>query len=114
LVTGIAGSVSAGMVVGGVLGWLLVRRSYAGREGVGLTRPMLGCAGAAVLAAAVCAVVGQRLEDATLLVATAAALGLAVAATALFTGALRLAAPGLLAQMWQLRHSRPRVEVDSP
>ena len=114
LVTGIAGSISGGMIVGGILGWLLVRRSDAGRAGVGLTRPMLACAGAAVLAAGACAVVGQRLADASLLVATVAALGLAVAATALFAGVLRLAAPGLLAQIWQLRRSRPPVEVTSP
>ena len=42
LVAGIAGSISAGMIVGGILGWLLVRRGAAGRGGAGLTRPMLG------------------------------------------------------------------------
>ena len=113
LVAGIAGSISAGMILGGILGWLLIRRGAAGREGAGLTRPMLGSAGAAVLAAGACAVVGQRLADASLLTATLAALGLAAAATAIFAGVLRLTAPGLLAQIWRLRREPTPVEVES-
>ena len=82
-------------------------------SGAGLTRPMLGSAGAAVLAAGACAVVGQRLADASLLTATLAALGLAAAATAIFAGVLRLTAPGLLAQIWRLRREPTPVEVES-
>ena len=113
LVTGLATAISLGMIIGGGVGWLLVRRDPAGRAGVGLTRPMLGGAAAAVLAGGAGAAAGQGLSDAGLLAATVAAVGLAVAATAVYAGALRLAAPGLVAQLWQLRRTEPRVEVGS-
>ena len=58
LVPAIAASVSLGMVVGALVGWLLVRRSHRDRGALGLTRPMLAGSGAAVVAAGLCAVVG--------------------------------------------------------
>ena len=113
LVAGIAGSISAGMIVGGILGWLLVRRGEAGRGGAGLTRPMVAGAAAAGVAAGGCALVGQRLTDANLLAATVAALGLAAGATAIFAGVLLLAAPGLLARMWQMRKAQAPAEAET-
>jgi HAMP domain-containing protein len=46
-------------------------------------------------------------------VAVVSAVGLAVVATAVYAGALRLAAPGLVAQLWRLRRTGPRVDVGS-
>jgi putative peptidoglycan lipid II flippase len=44
LVPAAAASVSLGMIVGAVVGWLLIRRSHRGAAALGLTQPMLAAA----------------------------------------------------------------------
>jgi putative peptidoglycan lipid II flippase len=111
LVPALAGSVSLGMVVGAVAGWVLLRRS--GMEGVGLTRPMLVGLAAAVLAASVGAAGSQLLAQVGILAAVLGACTLAVLCVLVFTAMLRLLAPSLLAQMWALRRRTPSAEVGS-
>ena len=111
LVPAMAGSVSLGMVVGAVAGWVLLRRS--GLEGVGLTRPMLVGLAAAVLAASVGALGSQLLAGVGIVVAVLGACTLAVLCVLVFTAMLRLLAPSLLAQMWALRRRAPSAEVGS-
>ncbi len=101
LVTALAGSVSAGMVVGGVVGWGLVRRSLPGS--IPLTRAMLAGLVAALVAGALGGWLGHYLADAGLVLAAAGAIVLALLATGVYVGVLRLAHPALLAQLWGLR-----------
>jgi len=109
LVPAAAGSVSLGMIVGAVVGWLLVRRSHRGSVALGLTRPMLAAAGSAVVAAALCALVARYLDEAGLVTATLGAFAVAAGCTLIFVAMLRLTAPRLLAQIWSLRRA-PAVE----
>jgi putative peptidoglycan lipid II flippase len=111
LVPALAGSVSLGMVVGAVAGWVLLRRS--GMEEVGLTRPMLVGLAAAVLAASVGAVGSQLFARVGIVAAVLGACTLAVLCVLVFTAMLRLLAPSLLAQMWALRRRTPSAEVGS-
>jgi putative peptidoglycan lipid II flippase len=112
LVPALAGSVSLGMVVGAVAGWVLLRHS--GMEGVGLARPMLVGLAAAVLAASVGAVGSQLLAEAGIVAAVLGTCTLAVLCVLVFTAMLRLLAPSLLAQMWALRRRSSSAEVGSP
>ena len=112
LVPAAAASVSLGMIVGAVVGWLLVGLSHRGAAALGLTRPMLAAAGSAVVAAALCAVIGQYLDEVGLVTATLGAFGLAAGCGLIFVAMLRLTAPRLLAQIWSLRRS-PAVESRS-
>ena len=111
LVPALAGSVSLGMVVGAVAGWVLLRRS--GMEEVGLRRPMLVGLAAAVLAASVGAVGSQLFARVGIVAAVLGACTLAVLCVLVFTAMLRLLAPSLLAQMWALRRRMPSAEVGS-
>ncbi len=111
LVPALAGSVSLGMIVGAVAGWVLLRRS--GMEGVGLTRPMLVGLAAAVLAASVGAAGSQPLAGVGIVAAVLGACTLAVLCVLVFTAMLQLLAPSLLAQMWALRRRTPSAEVGS-
>jgi putative peptidoglycan lipid II flippase len=111
LVPALAGSVSLGMIVGAVAGWVLLRRS--GMEGVGLTRPMLVGLAAAVLAASVGAAGSQLLAGVGIVAAVLGACTLAVLCVLVFTAMLQLLAPSLLAQMWALRRRTPSAEVGS-
>jgi putative peptidoglycan lipid II flippase len=112
LVPALAGSVSLGMVVGAVVGWVLLRRS--GMEEVGLARPMLVGLAAAVLAASVGAASSQLLAEVGIVAAVLGACALAVLCVLVFTAMLRLLAPSLLAQMWALRRRTSSAEVGSP
>lgn len=103
LVPALAGSVSLGMVAGAVVGWRLVRRGDPDRRPVGLARPMWVGAAGATLAGGLGAAGSLLLAESGLVVAGLGALGLAVAATALFAGVLRVAAPALFGQLWALR-----------
>jgi putative peptidoglycan lipid II flippase len=111
LVPALAGSVSLGMVVGAVAGWVLLRRS--GMERVGLTRPMLVCLAAAVLAGGVGAAGSQLLAGVGVVAAVLGACTLAVLCVLVFTAMLRLLAPSLLVQMRALRRRTPSAEVGS-
>ena len=112
LVPALAGSVSLGMVVVAVAGWVLLRHS--GMESVGLARPMLVGLAAAVLAASMGAVGSQLLAEAGIIAAVLGACALAVLCVLVFTAMLRLLAPSLLAQMWELRRRSSSAEVGSP
>jgi putative peptidoglycan lipid II flippase len=112
LVPALAGSVSLGMVVGAVVGWVLLRRS--GMDEVGLARPMLVGLAAAVLAASVGAASSQLLAEVGIVAAVLGACALAVLCVLVFTAMLRLLAPSLLAQMWALRRRTSSAEVGSP
>jgi len=109
LVPAVAASVSLGMAVGAVVGWLLVRLSHRGAAALGLTRPMLAAAGSAVAAAALCAWVSRYFDEAGLVAATLGAIGLAAGCGLIFVAVLRLTAPRVLAQIWSLRRA-PAVE----
>jgi putative peptidoglycan lipid II flippase len=112
LVPIMAASVSLGMVVGGGVGWMLVRRS--GMPAVGLARPMLVGLAAAVLAAGVGAAGAQLLRDVGILAAVLGACAVALLCVLVFTAMLRLLAPSVLSQMWALRRRTPAAEVGSP
>jgi putative peptidoglycan lipid II flippase len=111
LVPALAGSVSLGMVVGAIAGWVLLRQS--GMAAVGLARPMLVGLAAAVLAASVGAAGSQLLTDVGIVAAVLGACTLAVLCALVFTAMLRLLAPSLLAQLWALRRRTRSAEVGS-
>jgi putative peptidoglycan lipid II flippase len=111
LVPVMAASVSLGMVVGAVTGWLLLRRS--GIPAVGLGRPMLVGLVAAVLAGGLGAAGSQLLAEAGIVLAVVGACAVALLCVLVFTAMLRLLAPSLLTQMWALRRHTPSAEVGS-
>jgi putative peptidoglycan lipid II flippase len=110
LVPVMAGSVSLGMVVGAVVGWLLLRQS--GMAGVGLARPMLVGLVAAVLAGGLGAVGSRQFGEVGIVVAVLGACLVATVCVLVFAGMLRLLAPSLLTQMWALRRRTAAAEVD--
>jgi putative peptidoglycan lipid II flippase len=112
LVPVMACSVSLGMVVGAVAGWLLLRRS--GMPAVGLARPMLVGLAAAVLAGGLGAAGSQLLSDVGILAAVLGACAVALLCVLVFTAMLRLLAPSVLSQMWALRRRTPSADVGSP
>ena len=112
LVPIMACSVSLGMVVGAVAGWLLLRRS--GMPAVGLARPMLVGLAAAVLAGGLGAAGSQLLSDVGILAAVLGACAVALLCVLVFTAMLRRLAPSVLSQMWALRRRTPSAEVGSP
>jgi putative peptidoglycan lipid II flippase len=111
LVPAMAASVSFGMVVGAVVGWLLVRRS--GMAGVGLARPMLVGLAAAVLAGGLGAIGSLRLDEVGVMVAVVGACAVAALCVLVFAAMLRLLAPSLLTRIVALRRRTPTAEVDS-
>jgi putative peptidoglycan lipid II flippase len=111
LVPAMAGSVSLGMALGAVVGWLLVRRSGMAR--VGLARPMLVGLVAAVLAGGGGAACSLLLAEVGIVVAVLGACAIASLCALVFAAMLRLLAPSLLAQMWALRRRTPSAEVGS-
>jgi putative peptidoglycan lipid II flippase len=111
LVPALAWSVSLGMVVGAVVGWLLLRRT--GMAGIGLTKPMLVGLGAGVLAGGVGAASSLPLAEAGIVAAVLGACAVALLCVLVFTAMLRLLAPSVLAQIWALRRRTPWAEVGS-
>jgi putative peptidoglycan lipid II flippase len=111
LVPALAWSVSLGMVVGAVVGWLLLRRT--GMAGIGLTKPMLVGLGAGVLAGGVGAASSLLLAEAGIVAAVLGACAVALLCVLVFTAMLRLLAPSVLAQIWALRRRTPSAEVGS-
>jgi putative peptidoglycan lipid II flippase len=111
LVPALAGSVSLGMIVGAVVGWLLLRR--LGLAGIGLGRPMLVGLAAGVLAGGVGAAGSLLLTEVGITVAVLGACALALLCVLVFTAMLRLLAPSVLAQMWALRRRTSSAEVGS-
>ena len=109
LVPALAGSVSLGMVLGAVVGWLLVRRS--GMPGVRLARPSLVGLAAAVPAAGVGAAASLLLAEVGIGLAVLGACAVAMLCVLVFAAMLRLLAPSLLAQMWALRRRTPSADV---
>jgi putative peptidoglycan lipid II flippase len=110
LVPAMAGSVSLGMIVGAVVGWLLARRS--GMAGVGLARPMLVGLLSAVLAAGLGAAGSLRLGQVGIVVAVLGACAIAALSVLVFAAMLRLLAPSLLTQLWALRRRTAAAKVD--
>lgn len=110
LVPALAGSVSLGMVLGAVVGWLLVRRSGMAR--VGLARPMLVGLAAAVLAGSVGAIGSLWLDEVGIVVAVVGACAVAALCVLVFAAMLRLLAPSLLRRIVALRRRTPAAEVD--
>jgi ABC-type Mn2+/Zn2+ transport system permease subunit len=111
LVPALAGSVSLGMVVGALAGWLLLRR--AGVAAVGLARPMLVGLAAGMLAGGLGAAGSLLLDEVGLVVAVLGACAVATLCVLVFAAMLRLLSPSLLAQMWALRRRTPSAEVGS-
>jgi putative peptidoglycan lipid II flippase len=111
LVPALAGSVSLGMVVGALAGWLLLRR--AGMAAVGLSRPMLVGLAAGMLAGGLGAAGSLLLDEVGLVGAVLGACAVATLCVLVFAAMLRLLAPSLLAQMWALRRRTPSAEVGS-
>ena len=111
LVPIMAGSVSLGMAVGAVAGWLLLRRS--GMPAIGLARPMLVGLAAAVLAGGIGAAISRLLSEVGILTAVLGACVVALLCVLVFTAMLRLLAPSVLSQMWALRRRTPSAEVGS-
>jgi putative peptidoglycan lipid II flippase len=111
LVPIMAGSVSLGMAVGAVAGWLLLRRS--GMPAIGLARPMLVGLAAAVLAGGIGAATSRLLSEVGILAAVLGACVVALLCVLVFTAMLRLLAPSVLSQMWALRRRTPSAEVGS-
>jgi putative peptidoglycan lipid II flippase len=112
LVPAMAGSVSLGMIVGAVAGWLLVRRS--GMPAAGFARPMVVGLAAAVLAGGIGAAVSQLLAEVGIAAAVLGACAVALLCVLVFTAMLRLLARSLLAQMWALRRRTSSADVGSP
>jgi putative peptidoglycan lipid II flippase len=102
----LAVAMSAGLGVGAVVGWILVRRSAAITLGGPLGRPMLAGLLAAVVASGAALWPALQLFDVGLLAATAGAIGLALFCTMIFVGVLRLVQPRLVAELWA-RRPRP-------
>jgi putative peptidoglycan lipid II flippase len=111
LVPALAGSVSLGMVLGALAGWLLLRR--AGLAAVGLARPMLVGLAAGMLAGGLGAAGSLLLAEVGMVVAVLGACAIAALCALVFAAMLRLLAPSLLAQMWALRRRAPSAEVGS-
>jgi putative peptidoglycan lipid II flippase len=111
LVPIMAGSVSLGMAVGAVAGWLLLRQS--GMPAIGLVRPMLVGLAAAVLAGGIGAATSRLLSEVGILAAVLGACVVAFLCVLVFTAMLRLLAPSVLSQMWALRRRTPSAEVGS-
>jgi putative peptidoglycan lipid II flippase len=111
LVPALAGSVSLGMVLGALAGWLLLRR--AGLAAVGLARPMLVGLAAGMLAGGLGAAGSLLLAEVGMVVAVLGACAIAALCALVFAAMLRLLAPSLLAQMWALRRRTPSAEVGS-
>ena len=111
LVPALAGSVSLGMVVGAVAGWVMLHRS--GMAAGWLARPMLVGLAAAVLAGGLGAAGSQFLNEVGIVVAVLGACAIALLCVLVFTAMLRLLAPSLLAQLWALRRRTPPAEVGS-
>jgi len=102
LVTGLAGAVSVGMLLGALTGWILLRRALGAGRSVPLGRPLLAGLAAAAPATALTGWLGAWLADATIVAAGLGALGLAVACTALYLVLLRLLHPALARQLVRL------------
>ena len=103
----LAAAMSAGLGVGAVVGWILVRRSAAIALGGPLGRPMLAGLLAAVAAAGAVVWPSRQLADAGLVAATAGAFGLALLCAMIFVGVLRLVEPRLVAELWARLPGRP-------
>jgi putative peptidoglycan lipid II flippase len=110
LVPAMAASVSLGMVVGAVVGWVLVRRSGMAR--VGLARPMLVGLAAAVLAGSLGVIGSLWLDEVGIVVAVLAACAVAALCVLVFAAMLRLLEPSLLTRIVALRRRTPAAEVD--
>ena len=111
LVPALAGSVSLGMVLGALAGWLLLRG--AGMAAIGLARPMLVGLAAGMLAGGLGAAGSMLLDEVGIVVAVLGACAVATLCALVFAAMLRLLAPALLAQMWALRRRTPSAEVGS-
>jgi len=105
LVVALAGSVSLGLALGAVVGWVALTRRSGMRPGV--VPALLAGAVAAVPAAAAGGVLARLATDAGLLAAAGLAVAAALLATAVFVGVLALVRRPLLEATWALRHAEP-------
>jgi putative peptidoglycan lipid II flippase len=100
-VTALAAAVSVGMIAGGVVGVLLVSRSE-GTSMPWLPRSLLVGLLAAAVSGGLVGWLGHFLRNASLLAATAGAVGAALGCTAVFAAVVFVADRSLLAAVWGL------------
>ena len=108
LVVALAGSVSLGLAVGGVVGWVALSRRASARPGV--VPALLAGAVAAGLAVLAGGALARPAADVGLLGAAGLALAAAVTTTVVFVGVLAVVRRPLLAATWALRRPDPADE----
>ncbi|SDU85344.1 putative peptidoglycan lipid II flippase [Microlunatus sagamiharensis] len=105
LVVALATSVSLGLAVGAVVGWVAVHRSRPGdAPGAGLPAALLAGVVAAVPAVLAGGALARLGDGAGLVVAAGLALAAALVTAVVFVGVLALVRPSLLRATWALRH----------
>lgn len=114
LVVALAGSVSLGLAVGAVVGWVALAR-HAGVAGAALRPGVVPALLAGGLASVPAVLAGGALarlaSEAGLLAAAGLAVGAALLTTVVFVGVLAVVRRPLLRATWALRHPEP---VDDP
>ncbi|MGI3780803.1 MAG: lipid II flippase MurJ [Janthinobacterium lividum] len=114
LVVALAGSVSLGLVVGAVVGWVALARRTAAEGGAnrpGIVPALLAGAVAAVPAVLAGGALARLAAEVGLLAAAGLAVGAALLTTVVFVGVLAVVRRPLLRATWALRHPEP---VDLP
>ena len=106
LVIGLAASVSVGMLVGALVGWLALRRVLPG-AGDGLGPSLLAGVAAAIPAAAAGAVLARPAATIALLPAVGMTLGAAALSSLVFVAVLAAVRPSLLRGVAELRRPLP-------
>ena len=106
LVIGLAASVSLGMLVGALVGWLALSRVLPG-AGAGLGPSLLAGVGAAVPAATTGALLARPAAGLALLPAAGMALAAAALSAVVFVAVLALVRPSLLRGLAELRQPLP-------
>ncbi|SER25855.1 lipid II flippase MurJ [Microlunatus flavus] len=115
LVVGLAASVSVGLAVGALVGWVVLGRgpSRPGARSTGVVAALLAGLGAAVPAVLAGGAVGRLGAGSSLVVALAFALAAAAVTGVVFVSVLALVRPSLLRATWALRHAGARDEAVS-
>ncbi len=111
LVVALAGSVSLGLVVGAVAGWVALVRGTSARPGI--VPALLAGAAAAVPAVLAGGALARTAAGAGLLAAAGLAVAAALVTTVVFVGVLALVRRPLLRATWALRHPEP-LELTEP
>lgn len=109
LVTALAGSVSLGMIVGALVGWLALIRTLP-TAATGLGPALLAGAAAAAPAAAAGALLARPAAGLGLIAALALSFAVGALSTAVFAAVLALVRPSVLRGLWELRRPRSVTE----